>query len=297
MRRNRSSFAAASLIALLLFTGIVFAAWEVVRTGRTAKIQRELREKAEANQRQTERARTDADAANRRLTRTLFLREWQDAEDLLEQGKTASALASHARPANTLATSRFKPGCSPHRKHIRFAPWVIHFLHGAPVTSGAFSSDQQHLVTAAGDGLVRVWSIGSETRPLILPHRFSGLETAVTVVPGDRLLVDDAKSVSLWELNGTKVKMIPLQHLITGPVLLTADGRFAALNCGDGGAQLWDTTELRPVGRPILDRYRGLAPVAIDPNGRWLGIGSEGGSVLTRRVVSASGSWTSWSWA
>jgi WD40 repeat protein len=65
--------------------------------------------------------------------------------------------------------------------------------------------------------------------------------------------------------------------LITGPVLLTADGRFAALNCGDGGAQLWDTTELRPVGRPILDRYRGLAPVAIDPNGRWLfGIGSEG---------------------
>ena len=31
------------------------------------------------------------------------------------------------------------------------------------------------------------------------------------------------------------------------------------------------------MGRPILDRYRGLGPVAIDPNGRWLfGIGLEG---------------------
>jgi WD40 repeat protein/serine/threonine protein kinase len=279
MRRNRSAFAAVSVIALLLVTVTGFATWEAVRTRRTAKIQRELRQKAEANQLQTEQARNEADAANRRLTRTLFLREWQDAEDLLEQGKTASALAWFARAA------REHPGDLAVQTRLlsfltenTFAlPLGRPFLHGAPVTSGAFSLDEQHLVTAAGDGLVRVWLIGSETTPLSLPHRFSGLDTVVTVLAGDRVLVDDAESVSIWEMNGTQVKMIPMPHLVTGPVRVTADGRFAALNCGDGGAQLWDMTELRPVGRPILDRYPGLGPVAIDPEGQYLfGIGSEG---------------------
>ena len=279
MRRNRSAFAAATVIALLLVTGIVFATGEVVRTRRAARLQRELREKAETNQRQTEQARNEADAANRRLTRTLFLREWQDAEDLLEEGKTASALAWFARAA------REHPGDFALQTRLlsfltenTFAlPMGRPFLHGAPVTSGAFSSDEQHLVTAAGDGLVRIWSIGSETTPLILPHRFSGLETSVAVVAGDRVFVDDVESLSLWEMSGVQVKMLPLHHLVTGPVRLTANRRVAALSRGDGGAQLWDTAELRPVGRPFMDCYRGLGPVAIDPDGRWMfGIGTEG---------------------
>jgi WD40 repeat protein/serine/threonine protein kinase len=279
IRRNRSAFAAVSVIAFLLVTGIVFATWEAVRTRRAARAQRELREKAEANQRQTEQARNDADAANRRLTRTLFLREWQDAEDLMEEGKTASALAWFARaarehPADFAVQTRLLSFLT---ENTFAMPLGRPFLHGAPVTSGAFSSDGQQLVTAAGDGLVRVWSIGSATAPLVLPHRFSGLDTAVTVVAGDRVLVDDDESVSLWEMSGAQVKKVPLPHLVTGPVRVTADGRFAALNCGDGGSQLWDTRELRPMGRPILDRYRGLGPAAIDPEGRWLlGIGSEG---------------------
>src|SRR5262249_16922678 len=143
IRRNRSTFAAVSVIALLLATGIVFATWEAVRTGRVATLQRELREKAEANQRQTEQARTEADAANRRLTHTLFLREWQDAEDLLERGKTASALAWFAQAA------REHPGDFAVQTRLisiltenTFAlPLGRPFLHGAPVTSGAFSSD------------------------------------------------------------------------------------------------------------------------------------------------------------
>src|SRR6185503_15866372 len=151
--------------------------------------------------------------------------------------------------------------------------------HGAPVNSGAFSADERRFVTAAGDGQVRVWSIGSEDIPLILPHRFSGTEVAATVVAGDRVLVDDAESVSLWEMSGALVKMIAIPHQVIGPVRITPDRRFAVLNCGDGGPQVWDATELRPVGRPALEYFREFGPVAIDPAGRYYFGFGRGGSL------------------
>src|SRR5438552_8616516 len=97
VRRNRPTFAAAAAVALLLVSGVVFTLRDAARTRAAEKVQRTLRERAEANQHRAEQAKADADAANQRLTRSLFIREWQDAEHLLEQGKVGSALAWFAR--------------------------------------------------------------------------------------------------------------------------------------------------------------------------------------------------------
>src|SRR6266567_966549 len=97
VRRHRPEFAIGAAFALLLVAGIVFTVRDAARTRAAEKVQRTLRERAEANQHRAEQAKADADAANQRLTRSLFIREWQDAEHLLEQGKVGSALAWFAR--------------------------------------------------------------------------------------------------------------------------------------------------------------------------------------------------------
>jgi hypothetical protein len=137
-------------VAVLLLSTIVFGAWDIARTRSAERTQRELRHQAET-------ARGESDAANRRLTRDLFLREWQDAETLLEQGKTASALAWFARaarehPGEFAVQSRL---LSILTENIFAMPLGRPFVHGAPVRSGAFSADEQHLITAAADGSVR----------------------------------------------------------------------------------------------------------------------------------------------
>src|SRR5262249_38146427 len=58
-----------------------------------------------------DRDRDEAEAANRHLARNLFVREWQDAEQLVDEGKTHSALIWFARvvrqnPADLVATTR-----------------------------------------------------------------------------------------------------------------------------------------------------------------------------------------------
>src|SRR6185436_6170 len=164
VRRNRPAFAIASAIALLLMAGVIFSVRDATHTRRAERVQRELREKAETNQHHAEQARNEADAANWRLTRTLFLREWQDAETLLEQGKTASALAwfAHAareHPGDFAVQTRL---LSLLTENTFALPLGRPLVHGVPVNSGAFSADERRFVTAAGDGQVRVWSTGSE---------------------------------------------------------------------------------------------------------------------------------------
>jgi WD40 repeat protein len=77
------------------------------------------------------------------------------------------------------------------------------------VYSALLTSDGTHLVTACGDHRVRIWALDSDRAPRILPQNFS--DPAVTIVsPGNRVLVEDSESVSLWDLNGTRLKGITI---------------------------------------------------------------------------------------
>src|SRR5262249_40508051 len=124
---------------------------------------------------------------------------------------------------------------------------------------------QQRLVTSAEDGRVRVWPIRSDAPPLILPHRF--WNPTVTMASGDRIFVDDAESVSLWELSGELIQRVGFPHRAVWPVQATVDGRLVAVN---GGEEIWETTELRPLRRPPLDSAGELSLARISPDGRYL---------------------------
>ncbi len=264
IRRNRPAFAIATAVALLLVAAVVFGAWDITRTRRAERTQRELR-------RQAEEARNETDAANRRLNRDLFFREWRDAEQLLDQGKAAPALAwfahaARAHPSEMAVQTRLLSILT----EGRFAlPAADPFVHDAALVNASFSADDRLLLTAAEDGRVRLWPLGTGGKPQTFPQRFSRPAVAA-VSPGNRVLVEDEESVSLWELNGTCVKSVPLRHRVTGRLTTTPDRRFAALSGADGRPQLWDTTELRPVGRPMRDHDPSSDLLAVSPDGRYL---------------------------
>ena len=247
LRRNRPAFTVAFATALLLVAGVLFIVLDAVRTRRAEVVQRELREKAE-------RAKSETETANRQLTRELFLREWQDAEHLLEQGKMVSALGwfartVRARPDDVAARTRL---LSILTERSFALPVGRPLMHGTPVNDALLISDGTHLVTAADDGRVRIWALdprtSAATEPRMLPNTFSGPRVAI-VSPGNRVLVEDSDSVSLWELGGTRAKKVTFERRFPGPIATTLDGRFALLN-GKDGMQLWDATEIRPTGRP-----------------------------------------------
>jgi WD40 repeat protein/serine/threonine protein kinase len=272
IRRNRSTFSVGATVALLLVAGVVFTTRDALQTRRAEKTQRELRQKA--------------DAANQRLTHSLFIREWQDAEHLLEQGKVTSALAWFAR------TVRARPDDVPARTRLlsilterSFALPVRHpLVHGASVNTALLTSDGTNLVTATDDGRVRIWNLANDTPPRMLLETSSGPRVAI-VSPGNRVLVEDSDSVSLWEAGGTRAKTVSSERGYPGPITASPDGRFALLN-GKDGLQLWDATEIRPIGRPMPIGPGQMSGVSIgqaqmvsDKNQYIFGIGPENVSV------------------
>jgi len=275
VRRHRPAFAAAAAVAMLLMAGIVFSLRDAARTRDSEKIQRGMRERAEL-------ARSEADAANTRLRRTLYHREWQDAEAALEQGKTGVALAWFARavrehPDDVAVRTRL---LSMLTENSFARPLSQPVEHGSPVRAVSFSSDGQRIVSAAADGQVRLWTVGGEIPPLVLPERFSA--PSATFVTGDRVLVDEEKSISLWHSNGTLIKRIELPHPVSDQVPVTPDGRFVALRAGNGGPQVWDAATLTPVGRPFEDASPDFALGAIN---------ADGGMVFGYDTMKRTGAW------
>ncbi|PWU22029.1 MAG: hypothetical protein C5B50_00285 [Verrucomicrobia bacterium] len=295
VRRNRPAFVVAAAVALVLVAGVVFAIRDAVKTRRTEKIERELRQNAQASQQQAEQARNEADAANRILTRNLFIREWLDAETLVDNGKTASALAWFARAA------RDHPGDAAVQTRLLSLLTENRFLgpadrllaHGGPINNFAFMSDGRHLATAAGDRVVRLWRLDPHSSPLVLSNRFESPDVAVAQAPIgaadgrvrlNAVLVDDSSSVSLLDLNGL-VKQTAISHSVNRRLPISADGRFAAI-CGPGsGYREWDIAELKKIS-PAIEGTRFYPPVTgISPDGKYL-LGTLDGAQISAWEIS-----------
>jgi len=77
--------------------------------------------------------------------------------------------------------------------------------HKGAIASAEFSSDGSRIVTAAEDGLVRLWETASGTE--LKHHAFNGpIQTAVFSPDGNRVAVTDAQEVPLvWDLRTDQV--------------------------------------------------------------------------------------------
>jgi WD40 repeat protein/serine/threonine protein kinase len=285
VRRNRPAFVVAATIALFLVASVIFATRDAFKTRRTEKVEHELRQKAQASQQQAEQARNDADAANRTLTRNLFIREWLDTEALLDEGKVEGALAWFGRaarqhPADAAVQTRL---LSLLTEKTFLVPKLRPLVHGSYINTTGFLPDGRHLATAANDGTVRVWPLSPGAAPLVLSNRFE--TPALAVVPGDnRILVDDARSVSLWDSNNM-VGRVSFPHTVNQRLPISADGRFAAIYGPGEGFRVWDIAHLKPVGPPI-EKTRTYPPVTgFSPDSKFM-LGTDDGRRISAWEIS-----------
>jgi WD40 repeat protein len=200
-----------------------------------------------------QRARNETEAANRRLARDLFVREWNDAEQSLDGGKTIPALIWFARtvravPSNHVAATRLLSLLGELTLSI---PAGKPLVHSNAVLTADFSPDGRHFLSASANGQVRVWPWREESPPVLLPKTFDSPATA-WIPEIDRILVADHSGVSLWTPDGALDRH---QSATNRGILrweLTRDGRRAALISSDRPPQLWDARELLHLESPAF---------------------------------------------
>lgn len=217
-----------------------------------------------------QRARAETEAANRRLARDLFVREWSDAEHLLEDGRTVPALTWFARtvrsdPSNTVAASRLLSLLGDVTLSIPFSEPLI---HSNAVLGADFSKDGKYLVTSSADDRVRVWDWRSRSDPVVLPRLFRS-PAATWETESGRVLVADHGGVSLWTPEGTLEREVPGAHLGNLQWKMTRDRSRAMLVSSGEPPQLWDPRQLRRIESPALAE-RSLRMVGFGGHGRYL---------------------------
>ncbi len=229
-----------------------------------------------------QRARSETEAANRRLARDLFVREWNDAEQLLEDGKTIPALtwfarATRADPSNPIAASRLLSLLGDVTLSI---PYTAPLIHSNAVLSAEFSRDGHRLVTACADDRVRVWNWREGGPPLVLPRIFVS-PTATWEPEGGRVLVADRTGISLWTAEGLLDREYPSTNRGILRWQMSRDGRRALLVSSSTPPQLWNPNELRPIESPALS----------DPTVRMAGFSGNGRYLFRSWIPSTSSTW------
>jgi len=160
--------------------------------------------------------------------------------------------------------------------------------HTDPVTTLAFSPDDQFLVTGSDDGTARVWRRDGTGRPVVL----SGHEDRVTSVAfapdGGRVLTASADGTArVWHADGTGAPVVLTGH---GGELYGAafspDGARVVTASADGTARVWAAAG---GGAPVvLEGHQGpVRWAAFSPDGAWVATGSED---RTARLWPADGS-------
>jgi WD40 repeat protein/tetratricopeptide (TPR) repeat protein len=161
------------------------------------------------------------------------------------------------------------PGSNAERENSRLFPT---FMHAGPVTSSTFDGSGRFLVTASGDGAVRVWDLSNA---LIAEAPFAWYAshwTTHVIFSGDgRYLASEAR---IFDTSSGLPAVPPLRveardydfHLTLSP-----DGRRIA-TAGPRLARVWDTATGEPVS-PVLAHQGDLAvegPLVFSPDGRRL---------------------------
>ncbi|MCC7375922.1 MAG: protein kinase [Verrucomicrobiales bacterium] len=216
------------------------------------------------------RARQETETANRSLARNLFVREWNDAEQFVDEGKTLPALTWFAQvlrrdPSNHVAATRL---LSLLGELTLSTPAASPLVHSGAVLTASFSSDGRHLLTAGADGQVRRWDWRTSAAPLALPKTFDG--PAAAFVPGaDRILVADRQGVSKWSIDGVHESSVPSTNKAARRWFVSRDGRRAVLTSASEFPQLWDVAALQRVTNDAVVASRNPT-AAVSADGRFL---------------------------
>jgi WD40 repeat protein len=160
------------------------------------------------------------------------------------------------------------------------------------LVDAAFSADPDSVVTAADDGVARVWDVSAPAEaPLQLAGHADALESATFSSDGRYVLTasDDA-TARFWDVKTRRTVAVLLGH--SGPVLAAAfsrNDRLLATAASDGTLRLWSSPKEPVLELPTRDN-KTVRDVAFSPDGRRLATASEDGTArlwtLAKRTAS-----------
>jgi WD40 repeat protein len=158
---------------------------------------------------------------------------------------------------------------------------ILTLPHPAALTQVAFLDDNHTVVTAAADGITRLWNIPSSVRPTM-----AGLVWNVAITPdGSRIAAFSGEESRVWQadhLAEPAVAQIATPNgtddPITGAGDLSPDGRYIALGARLGSVYLVDTrhpTAPVVVSGPLDSPEPQVETVAFSPDGKLLAAGGQ----------------------
>jgi len=177
--------------------------------------------------------------------------------------------------------------------------------HTERVNALAFTRDGRQLVSASGDGTIRIWSVADHTELRCFQSSGEGL-AGLAMLPDGRTLVtaDGGGSVSLWDTTASTRapahtnwgvgfwyhSLAELETLQFGlktfdpkaayqlGFTFTPDSRSFIASDPAGSLALWDVRSVR-----IIEKLPALGSnhwsVALSPDGRWLAAGKNSGTL------------------
>src|SRR5262249_6458515 len=140
------------------------------------------------------------------------------------------------------------------------------------------------------EAVVELWDLGKENRDVSRRVLFKGAGSSRVWAfsPDSRWLVTEGArgEAQLWDLSGTmpgNMARVLRGHSVVSAAF-SSDSKWLATAGLDGTTRLWDLSADNPAEAAVLLRGHSgsVRAVAMDPDGRWLISGSDGGTIRLR---------------
>jgi WD40 repeat protein len=162
--------------------------------------------------------------------------------------------------------------------------------HDRDVVSVALSPDERLLLTAGGDGKLKLWDVGAGFR-LVRTMVHGGAVVRASFSPDGTAVVSagDDNTAVLWSVADGKPLIPRLRH---GQNLWSAEldrtGRLVVTASQDATAQIWDARLGEPIGLP-LRHLQTVTAARFSPDGKYVVTGSGDGRATIWRVPTYDG--------
>jgi len=149
----------------------------------------------------------------------------------------------------------------------------------------SFSKDGHFVLTANGDGTVRVWNVKTGESIQTIQVYPSWVNTAAFSPDGKYILAGgNENAATVWEVS-TGTKTLELEHPDwVNSVAFSPDGKFAATGCRDNIVRLWDLDKKEVVrefeghSAATDGGYLSIESVVFSPDGKYILSGSADGT-------------------